>query len=245
MSASPASIPIASSASTKTRAIPPLEFGDRLTRTEFLKRYATMPANVKAERIEGMVYMPAAAVSADFHGRPHADLIAWLVNYRAATPGTAVADNSTIFLDIDNDPQPDVCLYILPSHGGRTKVNAEGSIEGSPELIVEVATSSMSYDLGAKLNAYRRNGVNEYIVHRTYDGEIDWFALREGHYEKKTPDAEGVYRSEAFPGLWLAGKAMIEGNLAEVFGVLQKGMGSAEHGEFVKRVGAQKISERT
>ena len=49
--------------------IPPLEQGDRLTRSEFLRRYAAMPTHVKAERIEGMVYMPAAAVSAEFHGQ--------------------------------------------------------------------------------------------------------------------------------------------------------------------------------
>ncbi len=48
------------------RAVPPLENGDRLTRTEFLRRYAAMSGKVKAERIEGVVYMPAAAVSGDF-----------------------------------------------------------------------------------------------------------------------------------------------------------------------------------
>ena len=142
-----------------------------------------MPPNVKAERIEGIVYMPAAAVTAEFHGVPHADVLAWLGTYKAATPGVEAADNSTIALDLDNDPQPDACLRILNSHGGSTKINSEGYIEGAPELIVEVAASSVSFDLGAKLGAYRRNGVREYIVHRTYDGELDWFVLRDGQYQ--------------------------------------------------------------
>lgn len=220
------------------RPTPPLAQGDRLTHAEFMKRYATMPEHVKIERIEGIVYMPAAAVSANFHGRPHIDMATWLGTYRSLTPGVAAADNSTIFLDIDNDPQPDACLYILPSHGGRTTLTDEGYIKGSPELIVEIAASSMSYDLGVKLNAYRRNGVQEYVVHRTYDGEIDWFVLRDGQYEKLAADAEGVHRSEVFPGLWLKTKAMIDGNLAEALSVLQRGMASEGHGEFTERLRA-------
>jgi Uma2 family endonuclease len=199
-----------------------------------MERYETMPENVKAERIEGMVYMPASAVSAGFHGRPHAQMTTWLGVYEAATPGVAVADNSTTVLDVDNDPQPDLCFYILPSRGGTVKIDAKGYIVGSPELIVEIAASSVSFDLGAKLNVFRRNGVKEYVVHRTYDGEIDWFILRDGQYEKLAPDARGVYQSQTFPGLWLNAGAMIEGNLAAVLATLQQGLASPEHADFVK-----------
>lgn len=221
------------------KRIPPLQQGDSLTHAEFLKRYADMPENVKAERIEGIVYMPAAAVSAGFHGQPHADLLAWLGVYRAKTPGVGTADNSTTILDVDNDPQPDACMYILPSHGGRTKLTSEKYLQGAPELIVEIAASSVSFDLGAKLNAYRRNGVQEYIVHRTYDGEIDWFMLRDGQYEKQSPDGEGLCRSEMFPGLWLDVPAALDGRLADVLTTLQRGTATAEHGEFVKKLAAQ------
>lgn len=36
----------------------PLEQGDRLTRDEFERRYEAMPPGVKAELINGVVYMP-------------------------------------------------------------------------------------------------------------------------------------------------------------------------------------------
>jgi Uma2 family endonuclease len=216
-----------------SRPLPPLEQGDRLTRAEFLRRYAAMPAKVKAERIEGIVHMPAAAVSAEFHGQPHAHIMGWLCIYESLTPGVVAADNSTVALDIDNDPQPDACLRILPSHGGASKLNAEGYIEGSPELVVEVAASSLSFDLGAKLNAYRRNGVREYIVHRTYDGAVDWFILREGQYERLSPDEQGIYHSQVFPGLWLKAEALITGKIAELLAVLQQGASSPEHGQYV------------
>ena len=101
--------------------VPPLEQGDRLTRSEFLHRYAVMPPKIKAERIEGVVHMPAAAVSSQFHGEHHAIVLTWLGVYQSVTPGVVAADNSTVALDIDNDPQPDACLRILPTHGGATR----------------------------------------------------------------------------------------------------------------------------
>lgn len=217
-------------------SIPPLEPGDRLSREEFLRRYEAMAENVKAERIEGIVYMPAAAVTADFHGVPHAHVITFLGNYRAFTSGVEVADNSTTLLDLDNDPQPDACLYVLPSHGGTVEINEKGYIVGAPNLIVEISGSSVSYDLNAKLNAYRRNGVREYLVHRVYDGEFDWFILREGQYDRLAPDADGILRSREFPGLWLKPDAMLAGDLAQVLQVLQTGLASPEHQAFAQRL---------
>ena len=218
------------------RPIPPLQNGDRLTRSQFLERYEAMPPNVKAERIEGIVYMPAAAVSASFHGDQHANALLWLGTYAVDTPGVRASDNSTIALDLDNDPQPDAFLRILPTHGGRTKLTKEGYIEGAPELVAEITASSLTYDLGAKLNSYRRAGVNEYLMHRTYDGEFDWFVLRDGQYQRMARDGEGFYRSEAFPGLWLHADAMVAGRLAEVLAVLRRGIASAEHADFVNKL---------
>ena len=81
--------------------VPPLEQGDRLTRAQFRERYAAMPANVKAERIEGTVHM-AAAVSAEFHGDAHSNAQTWLGMYAFATPGVVASDNSTIALGIQH-----------------------------------------------------------------------------------------------------------------------------------------------
>nr|WP_279611514.1 hypothetical protein [Thermostichus vulcanus] len=39
------------------RELPILESGDRLTRREFERRYAAMPERIKAELIEGVVYV--------------------------------------------------------------------------------------------------------------------------------------------------------------------------------------------
>jgi Uma2 family endonuclease len=102
-------------------------------------------------------------------------------------------------------------------------------------LIVEIAVSSASYDLHDKLKAYRRNGVQEYLVWQIYDKRLDWFRLSEGEYVPLEPDADGVVRSQVFPGLHLAVAALLEGDLARVLAELHKGLETAEHAAFVER----------
>ena len=171
------------SRTSSCEAIPPLENGDVLTRAEFERRYEAMPHLKKAELIEGVVYVPSP-VRHRYHGHQHTHLISWLGQYEAHTPGVEASDNVTVRLDLDNEPQPDALLFIDPACGGHALIDAEGYIEGAPELVAEVASSSASYDLHAKLRVYRRNGVREYLVWRVLDREIDWFVLRAGQYER-------------------------------------------------------------
>jgi len=108
-------------------------------------------------------------------------------------------------------------------------------VEGAPELIVEVAASSVRLDLGAKKSAYLHNGVREYVVWRVLDGEIDWLCLRDGRYERLPPDEDGIHRSEVFPGLWLDPAALVHGDLLRVHETLAQGLESPEHLAFVER----------
>ncbi|MGH7214640.1 MAG: Uma2 family endonuclease [Tepidisphaeraceae bacterium] len=218
------------------RRVPPLCDGDHLTREEFERRYDATPGLKKAELIEGRVYLPPPPVSAEGHGFPHADLLAVLGVYRAATPGVRVADNGSIRLDLDNMPQPDVAAIVLPAHGGQARIGTDGYIEGAPEFIAEVARTSASYDLHDKLHVYRRNGVREYVVWRTFDAEIDYFLLREGLYVRHAPDNKNVFRSDALLGLWLDAGSLVREDLASALKVIQEGLASPEHAEFVKKL---------
>lgn len=217
------------------RRIPKLQPGDVLTRAEFERRWNAMPDLKFAELIEGIVYMPPPISDSD-HGSPHFDLISVLGAYSAATPGVKGGDNSSLRLDLDNMPQPDAFLRILESHGGQCRIDSEGYVEGAPELIAEVAASSASYDLHAKMNVYRRNGVREYIVWRVLDKAIDYFVLHETQYVLLKPDRRGVYQSQAMPALWLDAPSLIAGKVAQVLTVLNKGLATRAHAEFVKRL---------
>ncbi len=215
--------------------VPPLENGDRLTRAEFERRYAAMPKNVRAELVEGIVIM-ASPVRFDAHGEQHAEILHWVMLYRDGTPGVRCGDNVTIRLDVDNEPQPDVCLLIDPARGGQTRIDKDGFIVGAPEFVAEVAASTVSHDLGPKLNAYRRNGVGEYLVWRVQDAAIDWFVLREGRFDRLLPDADGITRSIVFPGLWLDSTALLAGDRARVHSVLRDGLADPSHAVFVARL---------
>jgi hypothetical protein len=216
---------------------PPLEPGDRLTRAEFERRYDAMPRLKKAELIEGVVYVPSP-VRQRRHGRPHAHLITWLGAYEAATLGVEVGGNSSARLDLDNEPQPDALMFIDPARGGQARISLDDYIEGAPELVGEVSASSVSIDLGIKLNVYRRNGVREYVVWRVLNQEVDWFVLREGNYERLNPSADGLLKSEVFPGLWLDVPALVRGDMAAVLATVLKGLATAEHAAFVERLAA-------
>jgi Uma2 family endonuclease len=218
--------------------VPPLENGDHLTRAEFERRYEAMPWLNKAELIEGVVYM-GSPVRSEVHAEPHATIVTWTGVYRAATPGVKVADNGTLRLDADNEPQPDVMLRIDARAGGASWLSLNDYVEGAPELVIEVAASSASLDLGDKRTVYRRNGVREYIVWQIYDRRVDWWALREGEYQPLLPDDAGVLRSEVFPGLWLDVPALIADNLANLLATLQHGLASNEHAAFVAQLTAQ------
>ena len=211
----------------------PLENGDRLTRDEFERRYHAMPQVKKAELIEGIVHMPSP-VRLKKHGQPHSDLVTWLGTYRAGTPGVLQGDNSTTKLDLDNEPQPDVLLMIDPASGGQAKLSPDDYVEGAPELVCEVAASSANIDLHAKLNAYRRNGVREYVVWVVGERDVRWFVLAEGRYDRLPPDADGLLRSRVFPGLWLDPAALVGGDMARVLDVARAGTASPEHAAFAR-----------
>lgn len=52
-------------------------------------------------------------------------------------------------------------------------------LHGPPELIVEIAATSASYDLRSRFNACRCNGMYEYVAWRTCDGAMEWFEPRQ------------------------------------------------------------------
>lgn len=209
-----------------------LENGDRLTRAEFERRYAAMPQLKKAELIEGVVYM-AAALRYRRHGNPHSYLLAWISIYAAHTPGVEPADNTTVRLDGENEPQPDALLRLEEEYGGQSRISEDDYIEGAPELIIEIAASTASYDLHDKLQAYQRNGVKEYLVWLVEDREFRWYILRDGGYVLQQPNELGVLQSGCFPGLWLAVSALLAGNMVEVLATQQAALESEEYQVFV------------
>ncbi|MFN0077539.1 MAG: Uma2 family endonuclease [Prosthecobacter sp.] len=129
--------------------------------------------------------------------------------------------NATLLLDTENSFQPDVTLCTPPRKGGRVWLNKAGYLCGSPEFVVEIASSTASIDLRDKLRVYRRLEVAEYLVWRTEDAEMDWFILEEGQYVKLKADRHGRQRSRIFPGLVLDVAAALAGDKKKVLAALR------------------------
>lgn len=217
-------------------ALPPLENGDRLDQKTFHARYEAMPTGTRAELIGGIVYMSSPLKRP--HGKMHMRASHWLLDYEDATPGVEGFDNATNILDEENEAQPDLCLLIAAAKLGQTREENE-YIVGAAELIIEIASSTESIDLHRKRREYQQAGVREYVVVVIRQARVFWFVLRDDQFEELAAGADGILRSEVFPGLWLDPAALLRRDAARIREVLQQGLSSPEHAAFVAMLAAR------
>jgi Uma2 family endonuclease len=213
-----------------------LEPGQHLDQATFHERYAAMPPGTWAELIGGVVYMPSPLLND--HGGADDDVGYWLTHYRRFTPGLCGLRNTSTILGEASEVQPDSQLCIPFERGGQTRV-VGGYIVGAPELVVEVAKSSRGTDLGKKKDDYERAGVVEYLVVALDPDEVVWLVRRDDRFVRLEPGADGWYRSEIFPGLWLDPVALLAGDLHRLIAVLEQGLATPEHAAFVARLAAR------
>ena len=221
---------------TVEQDVPPLIAGDFLSREEFLRRWEAMPQIKRAELIRGVVYMPSP-VSTD-HGIMENNVGIWLGTYKVYTPGCESGHNLTWLMLEEEAPQPDTSLWILPEWGGKARRRGL-LIEGAPGFLAEVCVSRTAYDLHQKLEMYQEAGVQEYLAVLVQEKELRWHRLSRRRYKVIAAPADGVYRSAVFPGLWLDSAAFLAKDMIRVLAVLQNGLNSPEHAEFVNRLAAR------
>ncbi len=216
----------------------PLVDGERLSRDEFLRRWDSLPDLKRAELLEGRVYLPSPLSLG--HSETDSVGIIWVGHYAAFTPGCKAATNATWFM-LKDSPQPDAHLRIMPEYGGQSGVLTRARqkyASGAPELIVEVSVSSAARDRGPKLRLYRAAGVREYINLLHAETKIIWRKLSQRGDTLIEPDADGILRSEIFPGLWLDAAALWRDDTAAVLKTLDSGLASREHARFVTELAA-------
>jgi Uma2 family endonuclease len=210
----------------------PLAAGDRRSREEFMRLWEAYPNIKRAELIGGTVYMPSPLKVK--HGDKEGKVGTWLGVYSAHTPGTESDHNTTSFI-LEDTPQPDVNLRILPEYGGGSWIE-NGYLAGRPELLTEICGSSAAYDLHQKFDLYQAARIPEYLAILLYEREIRWHILVDNVYQLMPPDPDKIWRSRVFPGLWLDGDAMLAGDMARVLAKLDEGLGSPEHRAFVEKL---------
>jgi Uma2 family endonuclease len=222
-----------------SKALTPLQPGERLDQRAFHARYEAMPEGTWAELVDGVVVMPSPL--RNDHGR-YDDLVSfWVVSYRRFTKGLSSGKNSTVILDYGSEVQPDGHLKIRSELGGQTRIE-DGYIVGAPELVIEISRSSRVFDLGPKKAIYERAGVWEYIVAELDPDRLHWFVRSGDRFSELDADPDGIYRSRMFPGLWLDADAFYAEDLDQIAEVLEQGVATPEHSEFAAKLAARRES---
>jgi hypothetical protein len=213
-----------------------LHSGDRMTQAEFHRLYEQTAEKLKAELVGGIVFV--ASPLRRPHSTYHLTLGATLRCYSGFTAGTEAGDNATVILGEEEEPQPDLYLRILPEHGGQSRDTPNEYIAGAPELVAEIAHSSRAIDLHLKRRDYTRHGVKEYLVLLVREKEVRCFDLAA---DRDWPvDSDGIFRSGAFPGLWLYLGALVADDYQVLMRVLQQGLATPEHAAFVQQLAARR-----
>ena len=200
-----------------------------------------MPLVKRAELIDGIVYMPSPVsdIQSDFHLL----LGGWLLFYAKATPGCAARLSGTWLMPRESVPQPGLAMRILAGHGGQSWMENKYPA-GAPELIVEISHATSLGDSGTKLRLYERSGVREYLIVRPEKQQAIWRELFDGGYREIAAGQDGILRSRVFPGLWLDVAAVWSGDFAGLTAVVQQGMATVEHAEFVNRLELAKLFQQ-
>jgi hypothetical protein len=211
--------------------------GHRLDQPTFHALYEAMPPESRAELIDGVVYLPGPICIA--RGRASVSVIVWLGEYAENTPGVEVVVRATTILGWKSELEPDALLRIRPECGGRS-YDEKGYLQGAPELVAEVSKATRYVDLGPKKADYERAGVLEYIVRAIDPDEVFWFGQEQGILVARRIDDDGLYRSAAFPGLWLDPIALVNGDRKRLRTIVEQGCGTPEHADFVARLARQR-----
>jgi hypothetical protein len=216
----------------------PLEDGDCLSSKEFLRRCEALSVPARIELVEGIVQVDVVRNSPQSIG-PGQLIAACLQRYAAATAGVRFAAQPTVLLDRENVIRPDGVLQILPEYGGGTQISEKGRIAGPPELIAEAIFSRGINDLRAKLSAYRRNGVREFIAWRVRETKVEWFQMDKGEYTLNLPGPNNTLSSRVFPAFVLNLTALQTQDQSTLLRTLQSRLNQPDHAAFVKRLTAR------
>ena len=134
--------------------------------------------------------------------RRHDDDVAyWIVHYKTSDQGVTQRQELRRSSWVGSARRSLTAICGFPQAlGGQTRIE-QGYIVGAPELVIEIARSSRSYDLNEKKAEYARAGVREYVVVELDPDRVHWFILRDGRFRGFARRRDGIYRSEVFPGL--------------------------------------------
>ncbi len=160
----------------------------------------------QVELIDGVAYVTPAPRPR--HGRISQNLNYMLEQFvRSADIGWVFTAPVDVRLSDHDVVQPDLFVILRE----RLRIVGDVTVNDAPDLVAEILSpGTRDRDLGVKRDLYARAGVREYWVIDPEARTIEMLALRDGRYERISPDAAGVYRSALLPGLVLDPAAVFD-----------------------------------
>ena len=214
------------------RETPLLRHDDRMSRREFERRWALSPTIKLAELIDGVVRVPGPRPHTQ-HGGPAFDLIAILGMYAGSTAHVHGGAHPSLRLDHRNEPQPAAVLMVDRIAGVTAPIDEEGFINGPPELVADVVPGHDFKLAACRADLYHRFKGGEYVIWWTTARRIEHLVWLADRYHPIAAAADGLLRSERFPGLRINTDALLAGDAARAAADVQRGIASPERPAFV------------
>ena len=140
------------------------------------------------------------------------------------------------------EPQRDNGDGGIVLEGGGIETDGQGTMLVTEEWLL---SDQQVRNPGFARDDYERAGVREYVVVALRQQEVYWFVLRNGRYVDFSPGADGLLRSEVFPGLWLDPAALLRRDANRLSEILRLGLATAEHAAFVARLESARFPRET
>src|SRR5262245_18403362 len=102
--------------------------------------------------------------------------------------------------------------------------------------MVQISNSTLGRDLNERRRDCETAGVLEYVVVAIRKQQLFWFVRRRSTFRDVPAGPDGIWRSRAFPGLWLDPSALFAREMRHFSAILQLGLASAEHAAFVAKL---------
>lgn len=118
---------------------------------------------------------------------------------QALDPGHSALFEASIAMPPHDMPQPDITITSAPRGDGAIPL-------ASVALIVEISSSTRTFDLGRKASLYARRGVPEYWVFDLQAAEIvrHWQPDAQGYGHREVTPVGGDLPAATIPGLTIA-----------------------------------------
>jgi Uma2 family endonuclease len=167
---------------------------------------------------QGWMQLEMAALG-PWHGRDNAVVLKVIGLFAGLTNLRAVELINTSFRKPGaREAQPDIAFYLGQSFQlpPRNNQSIDVQIYGAPQLVVEIASTTLSDDLGPKRLIYERFGVQEYWVINVATSKVVAFTVANG-------GSREIRDSQVLPGLALSiVEAAIERSQTEDDGALTR-----------------------